>query len=165
MSKLTDVKIERCSREQLKVLLSLAAGRLGEGAPLQASVAGRNELEQLLGELCGEGAEAGELLLSTVCEEEVPVEVLNGIKELSKKILADAKTESHRSAATFLYHATIAAAYGCHGVNLSSRPIDVRSAFYEDLATAFADDPLGYIFRRAADRTMNIDSVFPPIGE
>lgn len=155
MSKPTSAVIDRCTPSQLKALLALAAGSPGERASLPAQAANPGELSRLLAELCRGKAESGELLLDIVCTEKTPIEALRGIKELAKNLLTDARTEAHRNAATFLYHAAVAAAFGRHGVNLSSRPIGARWPLYEDLATAFVGDPLGQMFRQAVDRAVN----------
>jgi hypothetical protein len=91
---------------------------------------------------------------ATICDEQTPVEALRSIKDIAKELRIKARSETHRNAATLLYHAAIAAAYAWHGVNLSSRPIGVRCDLYEDLGVAFAGDPLGELFRRAIDRSM-----------
>ena len=113
-----------------------------------------DELCRLLSELCGETRDSGELLLATICDEQTPVEALRSIKDIAKELRIKARSETHRNAATLLYHAAIAAAYAWHGVNLSSRLIEVRCDLYEDLGVAFAGDPLGELFRRAIDRSM-----------
>ncbi|MCI0490703.1 MAG: hypothetical protein L0229_29265 [Blastocatellia bacterium] len=159
MSKPSSVRIEQCTQAQLKELLSLAAGQPGRNVSMPIGMADREELYRLLAELCGGEEGSGELLLTTICAEEAPVEALRGIKELAKKLSADARTEAHRNAAILVYHAAIAAAFGRHGINLSSRPIDARCSLYEDLATAFAEDPLGDVFREAADRAMNLEGI------
>jgi hypothetical protein len=157
MSHPSSVLIDHCTPSQLKALLALAASPPDERNPLAAQAANPAELRRLLTELCQGEADAGELLLSTVCTPETPLEALRGIKELAKKLLAEAKTDAHRSAATFLYHAAIAAAFGHHGVDISSRPISARSTLYEDLAAALAGDPLGHVFRQALDRATDAE--------
>jgi hypothetical protein len=109
---------------------------------------------RLLSELGGETRESGELLLTTICDEQTPVEALRSIKDIAKELRIKARSEPHRNAATLLYHAAIAAAFAWHEVNLSSRPIEVRCDLYEDLEVAFAGDVLGDAFRRAVDRAM-----------
>jgi hypothetical protein len=73
-------------------------------------VASLDEIYRLLSELCGEAEESGELLITTVCEEKTPVEVLRGIKDIAKRLHAKARSDPHRNVATLLYHAAIAAA-------------------------------------------------------
>ena len=155
MLKLSSAIIDRCTPSQLKALLALASRPQGEPTSLSAQAANPAELGRLLTELCQGQAESGELLLNAVCEAETPVEALRGIKELAKNLLVDARTEAHRNAATFLYHAAVAAAFGRYGVDISTRPISARWTLYEDLAATLAGHPLGEVFQQAVDRAMN----------
>ena len=152
MPKLSSAIIDRCTPSQLKALLSLASRPQGEPTSLFAQAANPAELSRLLTELCQGQAESGELLLHTVCAEETPIEALRGIKELAKNLLVDARTEAHRNAATLLYHAAVAAAFGHHGADISTRPIRARWTLYEDLAATLAGDPFGQVFRQAVER-------------
>jgi hypothetical protein len=156
MTKLPSTTVDQASREQLKTLLGLASRPPGlrKSASLMAKAPSLDELCRLLSELCGEAREPGELLLATICDEQTPVEALRSIKDIAKELRIKARSETHRNAATLLYHAAIAAAFAWHGVNLSSRPIEVRCDLYEDLGNAFAGDVLGDAFRRAVDRAM-----------
>jgi hypothetical protein len=83
---------------------------------------------------------------------DTPLAGLRTLKEMAKHRATQASEEAHRAAATLLYHATIAAALGRHGVNISSRPAASRWPLYEDLSAIFAAHPLGEVFRQAADR-------------
>lgn len=152
MPKLSSAIIDHCSPSQLKALLSLASRPLGGPAALSSQTVNPEELSRLLTELCQGQAESGELLLTTVCEEETPIEALRGIKELAKQLSAEAKTEAQRQAATVLYHAAVAAAFGRRGADISSRPLSSRSTLYEDLAAMLAGHPLGAVFRQAVER-------------
>jgi hypothetical protein len=118
-------------------------------------VANRDELLRLLTEVCAGPEGAGEVFLATTCDAQTPLETLRGIKELAKTLLAEATSEAHRSATTFLYHLALAAAYAHHGVNISTRALEARLALYEDLATALGDDPPGTVFRQAVDRLLS----------
>ena len=154
MSKLSSTIIDECSLSQLKTLLALAMREPGVHSDLTAQAANRAELSRLLAELCRGEPDAGELLFTSVCEPETPVEALRGIKELAKGLVAEAKTDAQRNAATFLYHAATAAAFSRHGVEISSRSLSARSALYEDLAAVLAGDPLGQVFRQAFERAL-----------
>lgn len=144
--------IDRCSKSQLKALLSLAAGSEGERVSLLGSLGTRAQVASVLSELLGQTEESSVVVLSTAAASGTPLAALQGTKELAKTLLENASTEAHRSAATFLYHLSIAAALARHGVNISTRSPDSRLALYEDLASAFAGDPLGQVFRDAVDR-------------
>jgi hypothetical protein len=119
-----------------------------------------DELCRLLSELCGEARDSGELLLTTICDEQTPVEALRSIKDIAKELRIKARGETRRTAATLLYHAAIVAAFAWHGVNLSSRPIEARCDLYEDLGNAFAGEVLGEVFRQATNRAMNLGGDF-----
>jgi hypothetical protein len=146
--------VDQCTPSQLKTLLGLAAGAPGEGAGLLAQAADPGRLAEVLAELCGSEAGAGDVLVETVCGPRAPLEALGGVKELAKKLLGEATTEAQRNAATVLYHGAVAAAFGRHGVNISTRPVEARLGLYEDLATALGPHPLGEVFREAVDRAL-----------
>lgn len=146
--------VDRCSPSQLKELLSLVAGPLGERASLLAEAANSTGLAENLHALCGGHAGAGDSLLETVCSQRAPVEALREVKELAKKLLTHATTAGQRNAATMLYHGAVAAAFGRHGVNISARSIEARLDLYEDLATALTAHSLGEVFRGAVDKAL-----------
>lgn len=156
MSRSSSAIIDRCPPSQLKALLALAAGPARERVPMPTQAADPRELRQLLTELCQGRTESGELLLTTISTATTPLAVLRNIKDLAKKLLDDARTEAHRHAATFLYHAAIAAAFCHHGVNLSTRPIGARGTLYADLAAGLSGDPLGQMFQQAAERAKKV---------
>ena len=150
----SSTSIDRCSKSQLKSLLSLAAGGDAGQASLLGRLGNRAQVASLLSDLLGESQESGVVVLSAAAASGTPLAVLQGTKELAKTLLEHAPTEVHRSAATFLYHLSIAAALARHDVNISTRSPDARLALYEDLASAFAGDPLGQVFRDAVDRVI-----------
>jgi len=152
MTRVSSVSVEQCTNEQLKTLLGLAQGE--EGAHSLPAAADRQKLSVLLAELCGDHPVFGDGPLEAVADPEAPLEALQELKELAKERLDTAPSEAHRDAARFLYHAAIAAALGRHGRNISSRPAAARLDLYEDLATVLVGDPLGELFRRAADRLL-----------
>lgn len=147
----SSLSLDRSQPSQLKTLLGLATQVEGGGGPLPAQAADAAGLRRLLTEVCSGQGESGDLLLETVCDRDVPLEVLQGIKQLAKDIVAAAATEGQRHAATILYHAAIAAGFAWYGVNLSSRPIVDRLALYEDLAAVLAGEPLGAVFVAAVE--------------
>lgn len=151
MSDSISTRLSKCKTSQLKLLLSLACGDSKGMGSLPASALNHNDLSRLLAELCGEGKESGVVLLSTICTSGTPISALEGIKELAKNLISKAQTETHRTAAIMLYHLSIAAALGRHKKNISSRAAESRLGLYEDLATAWAADPIGLVFREAVD--------------
>jgi len=144
--------IDQCTADQLKALLTLARSPLPAGQSPQPWALRPAECAERLTELCKGETASGELLLATVSASETPLAVLNGVKELAKRLLKEGPGDAHRAAATLLYHAAVAAALANHGVNISSRASAARWPLYEDLSTIFSDHPLGRIFRQAADR-------------
>jgi hypothetical protein len=144
--------IDQCTADQLKALLALARGPLPDGQSPAPWAMRPAECAERLTELCKGDAASGELLLTTVSASETPLAVLDGIKELAKRLLKEAPGDAHRAAATLLYHAAVAAALANHGVNISSRASASRWPLYEDLSSVFADHPLRRVFRQAADR-------------
>ena len=160
MAKITTTTIEHSASWQLKALLALAQVRGRHGDFLPAGLGSRAELARHLSTLCQDAAQSGEVLLSTICEPQTPLAVLQGIKELAKSLAGKASTEQERAAASFLYHAAVATALGRHGKNISSRSGSARSELYEDLAALMTGDPLGQVFAEAAERL----TAEPPSG-
>jgi len=153
MTKPSSISLDNCSVGQLKTLLGLAARPEKAGGALPTQAADTAELSRLLTELCRGKGQSGDLLLATICEAGTSLDVLRGIKEFAKQLLADASTETQRNAATVLYHAAIASGVAHHRVYLSSSPLKARVPLYEDLAAALAGEPLGAVFRAAAENT------------
>jgi hypothetical protein len=147
----SSLSLDRSHPSQLKTLLGLATHAEGGGGPLPAQAADPVGLRRLLTEVCRGQGESGDLLLETVCDRDVPLEVLQGIKQLAKDLVASAATDGQRHAATILYHAAIAGGFARYGVNLSSRPIGDRQVLYEDLAAVLAAEPLGGVFTAAVE--------------
>ncbi|MBI3768819.1 MAG: hypothetical protein HY271_10050 [Deltaproteobacteria bacterium] len=144
--------LEHLTSEQLKALLALAAGAGPLADILPAGVAESDQLARLLGEMCPGEPEAGQVLLDTVAAAGAPVAALRGVKEMAKELVAGVADDAHRQAAMLLYHAAVAAAFGTHGVDLSSRPVAARRTLWQELAAALAAHPLGRVFRNAAER-------------
>lgn len=152
MHTLPSAIVEQCTTSQLKALLNLATSPPDESAALLTQATTPDRFLLYLTELCGGEVGAGELLVETVSAHSTPIEALKGVKELAKKLLSGASTQEHRYAATFLYHATVAAAFGRYGLNISTYPIEGRLGLYEDFATALETHQLGEVFREAVDR-------------
>ena len=74
------------------------------------------------------------------------------LKEAAKALLGKAERPEDREAASLLYHLAVAAAFGRHGLEMSSRPVGDNRERYTRLATHFAGFAIGDIFRRALDR-------------
>jgi hypothetical protein len=159
MTETATISLDHLSSQRLKALLGLAVKPDRAGGSLPTAVAEPSEFERLLTELCRGRGESGDLLITTVCAEDTPLEVLMGIKELAKRLVAGARTESHSNAATLLYHAAVAAAVARHGANVSSLPLGERLSLCEDLAVALAGHPLGEVFRAAVERAENATAV------
>jgi hypothetical protein len=123
---------------------------------LPSAVRNRGELNRLLTELCAGKEGSGEVLLCTVAAQETTLQALQGTKEMAKALMADLASAAHRAAATLLYHAAVAAALARFGVNISSVSQESRVALYEDLAGVLGADPLGGVFRAAADRLLDV---------
>jgi hypothetical protein len=154
MSRPKRTTIEHCTPSQMKQLLSLAAGDVSKGHPFSAQLPTGEVLSHSLNELCDNPPRSGESLIQAVCASDTPVAMLRDIKDLAKAFSMGAKNASQRSAASLVYHGSIAAALAHHGVNISERPPESRLGLYEDLATAFAAEALGQVFRLAIDRIL-----------
>jgi hypothetical protein len=144
--------IDDCTREQLRALLTLAAGGTDPQLSFLAGLRPHEELVRVLGELCRGTSETGETLLTALSAGQTPLDALRGIKELAKTMLEDARAPHQRAAGMLLYHGSIAAAFARHGVNISAVSPSSRLALYEDLASALAGEALSEVFREAADR-------------
>jgi hypothetical protein len=152
MPRISSSVIDRSSASQLKTLLGLGARPPADPGSLPAQATKPEELSLVLTELCQSQDKSGDVLFSTICTAATPLETLRGIKDLAKNLLGTARIEPHRDAATFLYHATVAAAFARYGVNISSIPMERRLTLYEDLAVALAGHPVGGVFREALCR-------------
>ena len=148
----TTTLLDRCRTSQLEALLGLAVEPDASPISLPPEAGDTRELQRLLNELLPDQRESVGLLLEALLPVDQKLEVLERLKELGKRLVADAPTESHRNAARVLYHAAIAAACAHHGVNLSSHPIRSRLSLYEELAALLGTHPLGAVFRKAVTR-------------
>lgn len=138
-----------CDGDQLRALLALAAAprtleELLATRPIPVIVA------QQLTEALGGDDHAGADLLAAVGTPGASLAALREVKDVAKTLAGRSRRPSHRTAATFLYLAAIAAAAARHGLNISSIPLTERRALYVSIADALADDPLGALFRAAA---------------
>ena len=152
MGKINTTTIEHSATRQLKALLALAHAPRAQSALLPSELADSAGLARHLTALSQGSEQSGEALLSTLCNRQTPLAALQGIKELAKTLAEKAGSEVERGAATLLYHAAVAAAFGHHGHNISSRSGGARLELYDDLAALMAGDPLGRVFQEAADR-------------
>jgi hypothetical protein len=152
VTKARTIRLDHLSPLQLKTLLGLAVRPERAGEDLRTETARPSRLEGLLTDLCRGHGQSGDLLIATLSAEDTPLEVVRGVKELAKRLVAIAPTEAHRDAARVLYHSAVAAGIAHHGVNVSSRPLAEPLAVYEDLAAALAGHSLGTLFRRAVER-------------
>ena len=150
----TATSLDQCRISQLEALLGLAVETDQNPMSLPAEAGSTAKLQHLLTELFPEESESAEMLLAIVAASGSKLEELQRLKEIGKRLVADAPTEAHRNAARVLYHAAIAAAYANHGVNLSSHPIGARLQLYEELAGLLGGDPLGAVFHKAVKRAI-----------
>jgi hypothetical protein len=146
--------LDQCTPTQLKTLLDLGTRSTSAGDALVRDAEDPCRLERTLTELCAGRAESGALLLETVADPATPVDVLRGIKELAKQLGQGTTSEAHRSAATLLYHAAVAAAAARHDAALSSTPLAERLDLYGELAVVLRDTPLGTVFREAVEHDL-----------
>jgi hypothetical protein len=91
-------------------------------------------------------------LLDKAANETTTVQELASIKGQAKGFLKEAADKRHRDAAALLYHVTVAAAFVRHGAAISGRPMGKQQELYERFAAAWADHPIGRLFREAARR-------------
>jgi hypothetical protein len=153
----TGSELDHCTISQLRTLLRLAVAPGERATSLPAEAGDMADLKRLLTDLLPAEAESGRVLLELVSERDTPVDALRRVKELGKRLIADAPSGAHRNAARVLYHAAIAAGYAGAGVNLSSRSIASRLPLYEDLASVLVGQTLGAVFRKAAERAARAD--------
>jgi len=151
MTKITTTTIEQSSDWQLKALLVLAGAGVQKNSFLPVELLRSADLARHLSVLCGDSVQSSDALLSALCNRQTPLSVLQGIKDLAKALGAKATTEVEQAAATLLYHAAIAAALGRQRQSISSRPGVARFALYEDLGLLLRGNPLGDVFRAAAE--------------
>jgi len=97
-------------------------------------------------------------LLDQAAKDTTTVQELAGIKEQAKGFLKGAADTRHHDAAALLYHVTVAAAFVRHGAAISGRPMGKQQALYERYAAAWADHPIGQLFREAARRVAGRDT-------
>jgi hypothetical protein len=152
MPKQTTLVVDKCTPEQLKELLKIAADKTTATAPLLKEVGNRRVLIAVLAQLSKDSEEAIEMLLQTACDAQAPLSAAQTTKELAKLLLDSAAIAKEKAAATFLYHLAVAAAIAFHGVNIASRSGKLRLPLYRELAAALGDDPLGEVFATAADK-------------
>lgn len=152
MSELRSNNIDQSSRAQVKKLLALAQDKARPCGFLPAEIGCHAQFVQLLTTLCEDASSSGEALVSTVCARETSLAVLQAVKELSKTLMAKAASEAERAAATLFYHACVAAALARYDQNISTRAAGPKVGLYEDLAAFLHADPLGDVFREAAEK-------------
>lgn len=138
---------------QLRRLLVLASGassRLSEVTDL-------DEVRRDLARALEDAGEAPGDLLHVVTDPATTVTALRAVKGLAKRLLDRTAGSRPGASARFLYHAAVAAAFGRHGISISTQPMANRRLLYERLALAHAGSPVGAVFgeaaRRADDRT------------
>lgn len=117
-----------------------------------ATLSDRPGLAKSLEQLSAHTPQPSQDWLSAVGDDHATIATLREIKAFAQVFIKKATCESERVAATLLYHATVASAWARHGENISTRSLANRGPLYEDLADIMKTDPLGRIFREAADR-------------
>ena len=162
MQKTTSTIVDRLSVARLRSLLVLAIEPTADAVLASDSAltmpASRRaivpEIVVLLDELVGDQHQSAAGLLEEVCSPSVSVDALHRVKELAKRLIDAAGNDALRDAATVLYHASVAAAFARHGVNLSSRPITERLQLFGDLAATLDPGPLAEVFAAAVRRAV-----------
>jgi hypothetical protein len=144
--------LDACKPAQLLSLLQLASKQETPEPATRAGAAGNPRLEKRLRELCAQSGHAGPDLLAQVAHPESSVDQLREVMLTAQALSAEAADEEQWYAASFLYHLAVATAFARHQVNLSGRSPGSRISLYEDFAASLLEDPLGEIFRVAADR-------------
>ena len=97
-------------------------------------------------------------LVDAAASETATVEQLTAIKEQAKGLLEGAADDRQRDAAMLLYHVAVAAAFVRHGAAISGRPMHKQQKLYEKFAVAWAEHPIGRLFREAAHRVAPSDA-------
>jgi hypothetical protein len=144
--------LDACKPAQLLALLQLASKQENTATVTRTGAAGTPQLRTKLSELCTRTGYDGAELLERAAHPESSVEQLREVVSSAQTLSAEAADEQQWQAASFLYHLAIAAALVRHHVDLSTRTLNSRVCLYEDFASSLLEDPLGEIFRDAADR-------------
>jgi hypothetical protein len=144
--------LDACKPGQLLSLLQLASKQETPETATRTGAAGNPRLGKKLRELCARSGHDGPDLLEQAAHPESSVEQLREVMLTAKTLSAEAADEEQWYAASFLYQLAVAAAFARHQVNLSGRSPGSRISLYEDFAASLLEDPLGEIFRAAADR-------------
>ena len=143
--------LDACKPVQLLSLLQLASKPEESATATRTGAAGSPQLGKKLRELCARSGHDGPELLARAGHPDSSVEQLREAMLTAQTLSAEAEDEEQWYAASFLYHLAVAAALARHRVNLSTRTPDSRIGIYEDFAASLLEDPLGEIFRGAAD--------------
>jgi hypothetical protein len=136
----------------LSTLLALAVSTSQSDVALATVARDSATLAARIDEIPTARGRSSALMLGEITNPDTPLDALRNAKDFAKDLADHSSTPARRAAATLLYHAAIAAALVHRGESISSIPIELRFELYEDLASVFAGDPLGHLFRRAADR-------------
>jgi hypothetical protein len=148
--------LDACKPAQLLSLLQLASKQELSETATGTEAANRPRLGGRLRELCARSGHAGADLIEQASRPESSVEQLRQVMLAAQALSAEAADEEQWYASSFLYHLAIAAAFARYHVNLSGTSPGSRIALYEDFAASLLDDPLGEIFRAAADRARSV---------
>jgi hypothetical protein len=143
--------LDACKPAQLLALLQLAS-KQETTATTRTGAAGTSQLRMKLNELCTRTGHNGVDLLERAADPQSSLDQLRQVVSSAQTLSAEADDEQQWQAASFLYHLATAAALVRHHVNLSKRTLDSRVGLYEDFASSLLEDPLGEVFREAADK-------------
>src|SRR5262249_7062133 len=105
------------------------------------------ELVALLDGIRPPAAGGGRRLIAAILDPATSVGGLENVRRHAGELIKRAENMTQKAAAELLYHAAVAAAYGRHGANIASRPIEARRVLYDRLATLLGPGPLGDVFR------------------
>jgi hypothetical protein len=134
----------------LRNLLGLAAGESGQTS-LPAAVRSLADLDERVRaalQVVSPGAPSVDAMFNA----DVKVERLRQVKNLAKHGFERAGTGEEQVAIMLLYHAAIASAYGFHGEQISTRPMETAIELYDDLGNVLRSHPLGVAFRTSVER-------------
>jgi hypothetical protein len=137
---------------KLSALLRLAAPEARSREGLVGLLREPSRLREVLDAIEVDGLRFGVAGLALVTAGAPEMPALVELKDRAKRARAGSTEPHARDACLILYHAAIAAAFGAHGENISSRPLEDRLPAYADMAEMLPPGPLRAVFTRARDR-------------
>jgi hypothetical protein len=142
-----DSVVTGASAIQLRRLISLANERPQTTESVIPRLSDPTELAVLLDEIIGATAADSSRLVGAVLDPATSLAELESIHQRARDLIKRAQNVEQQAAAELLYHATVAAAYTRHRVNIAKRPIEARRMLYQRLAALLGSGPLANIFQ------------------